>query len=413
MPAGPIAIWSSEDKIKATIQRSKKYLGPVLGQQVDALLEPGNLAIMAATLAIWGGSHFIGVGEVVDVILLLVGAAMIGPAVVDVAENLIKFGKCINATTEEELDIAARAFADAAVKGGITVLMAVLLRKSAKGLQASRAPGVARPSVMQIMKPKGPIGLPQVGADPQPGALWSRLPAVGDAAMKAGAGETTAFGEIFYSLKGSATQQQLALFHETVHRFFSPRIGILRTFRARLNIASYSKSAILQYLEEAMAETYAQLRVNGFRGLIDGITFPIGPNYVTISQLTTEGIAIGTILVGGHLFYVSVQETPPKWVTDLAQAQPKPAIQGDPIMVPGGRTVTVAPGSSLSDIARKEYGDWHLWPLIYDLNKDRIGPNPNRVSAGARLTVLPLSTYSAEEQAAARRRAPSWKDMPL
>ena len=95
MPHGPIIAWSKEDKVTETIQRSKKHFGPALQHQVDALLTPENLAILVGTLVIWAASHFVGVGEIVDVALLLIGAVMLGPAIVDVAENLLKFGKCI------------------------------------------------------------------------------------------------------------------------------------------------------------------------------------------------------------------------------------------------------------------------------------------------------------------------------
>jgi hypothetical protein len=37
---------------------------------VEALLKPETLAIIAGTLVVWAGSHFLGVGEIVDVILL-------------------------------------------------------------------------------------------------------------------------------------------------------------------------------------------------------------------------------------------------------------------------------------------------------------------------------------------------------
>ena len=71
--------------------------------------------------------------------------------------------------------------------------------------------------------------------------------------------------------------------------------------------------------------------------------------------------------------------------------------------------MVVKPGDTLSGIALSEYGRWQLWPLIYDLNKDKIGPNPNRIQPNLRLMVLPLETYSPEEKAAAEKRAPTWK----
>jgi hypothetical protein len=58
-----------------------------LARQVDVILSPENLGIMAATIAIWAGSHFFGVGEVVDVGLLLVGAFLIGWSIEDVARK--------------------------------------------------------------------------------------------------------------------------------------------------------------------------------------------------------------------------------------------------------------------------------------------------------------------------------------
>lgn len=83
----------------------------------------------------------------------------------------------------------------------------------------------------------------------------------------------------------------------------------------------------------------------------------------------------------------------------------------------GGYTVEVAASdpnrSSLSGIAKAQYGDFNLWPLIFDLNKHKIGSNPNRITPGMKLLLLPLQRYTAGELADARRRAPSWRNYPL
>lgn len=80
----------------------------------------------------------------------------------------------------------------------------------------------------------------------------------------------------------------------------------------------------------------------------------------------------------------------------------------------GGFTVEVAAGkpdrSTLSGIAKAQYGEFELWPLIYDLNRDKIGTNPNRLVPGMRLLLLPKERYTTAELAAARSRAPSWKN---
>ncbi len=415
MPIGPVLAWSKEDKVTETIQRSKKYFGPALQQQVDALLTPENLAILVGTLIIWAASHFVGIGEIVDVALLLVGAVMLGPAIVDVAENLLKFGKCIEARSEQDLETAAKAFADACIQGGITTVMALLLRRGAKGVQAKAVPGVARPSVLQVVKPKGRIGLPNVGPDPQAGKMWSKLPTVADPALPAGEGLTTWWGQIFYSVQGTLTEQQLVLLHEVVHKFFTPRLGLLRNFRVQLKAAGYTRSVILKYLEEAMAETYAQLRINGFKGALTGIRFPVANNYVSISELAAEGEAIGTIVIGVQRFFVNIVLGPPDWTAEIPPPSPdRPAsIRIPEVAVTGGYSVTVKHGASLSAIAKTEYGDFNLWPLIYDLNKAKIGPNPNRIKPGMNLLLLKLTAYSASDLADARKRAPSWKHAPL
>jgi len=72
------------------------------------LLTPGTLAIFSGTLAVWAGSNFFGVGEIVDVGLLLVGAFFVGWSITDVARDLVTFAdKAINARRDEDIDTAA------------------------------------------------------------------------------------------------------------------------------------------------------------------------------------------------------------------------------------------------------------------------------------------------------------------
>ena len=68
-------------------------------------------------------------------------------------------------------------------------------------------------------------------------------------------------------------------------------------------MAAYERSPLLRYLEEVLAETYAQLRVNGIRGMPAGIRFPIENGYVTLTAVLNEA-AIGTIAVGNVTYYV-------------------------------------------------------------------------------------------------------------
>jgi hypothetical protein len=102
------------------------------------------------------------------------------------------------------------------------------------------------------------------------------------------------------------SEQRITLLHELVHRYLSPRTGVLLRFRAELRMAGYVRSALLRYLEEALAEGYAQLRVHGLAQAVEALRFPLQGGYVVVSQIVAEGAAIGTIVVGNVTFQVSL-----------------------------------------------------------------------------------------------------------
>jgi len=56
---------------------------------------------------------------------------------------------------------------------------------------------------------------------------------------------------------------------------------------------------------------------------------------------------------------------------------------------------TVAPGDSLSTIAKKYYGDTYQYPKIYEFNKEVIGDDPNLIIDG---TVLKIPKLPDEEK---------------
>ena len=236
-----VATMSVTDRLKEVLTRSKKNFGPDVGAAIDSLLSPTNLAILAGTLALWAGSHFFGVGEIVDVLLLVVGAFTIGWSIGDVARDVYTFADCtINCRTDADLDKAAQAFSHAVVLAGVTVIMALLLRRSVKEIQVTRGATVA-----DAMRPRSP-GLPRVGPDPDSGRIWSKPGILSDPSLPAGEGSTSPFGEVRLSPYGSANEQALVRAHEMVHRFLTPRFGVLRTFRVQLRMSGYLRSAFLQ-----------------------------------------------------------------------------------------------------------------------------------------------------------------------
>ena len=67
-----VALMTSDERVAEAMRRSAPLLPAAARNQVLALLEPSSTAIMAGTLVVWAGSHFFGVAEIVDVILLVV-----------------------------------------------------------------------------------------------------------------------------------------------------------------------------------------------------------------------------------------------------------------------------------------------------------------------------------------------------
>ncbi len=312
---------SSSDKIIEMLTRSKKFFSPALGKQVDAFLSPENIAIVSATFLLWGISHLFGVGEVIDVALLIVGAAALGASAGDAITQLVDSSViCLDAKSEADLDRSAELFARAVTTLGVDIVMALLLRRSAKGLQASKGGGVANPSWLKVAKPVSP-GLPNVGKDPFAGSLWSRFPkprAVPSSQIGGMRGMATYFGEILYTVQATPELTAETISHEAVHQALTPRLGFLRTFRVQLRAAGYGRSVLLQYLEEALAQGYAEMLKNPLTGIFKGVAFPITHGYVTISALGGEVGAVGTIMLGAQRFSVMLDPTGPTWAKDLA-----------------------------------------------------------------------------------------------
>lgn len=258
---------------------------------MEAMLSPGSVALIAGTLAVWAGSHFFGVGEVVDIILLGVGVVALGFGVFEGAAELYDFATtALNASSDADLERSGRHFARAVVVLGISTVQAILLRGQGRAIAAR-----GRPQVYG-----------RVAVDPPPPA-GNQLSLSRPASIPGGVlGSTDAYGVIQVARNQSISEQRITLLHELVHRFFSPRTGPFRQFRAELNLAGYARSALLRYLEEALAEGYAQLRVHGLAEAVQALRFPMQHGYVVVSQLVAEGEAIGTIVLGNVVFQVSI-----------------------------------------------------------------------------------------------------------
>jgi hypothetical protein len=285
-----VALMSSNEKVAEVIRRSLPRLPAEARNQVLALVQPDSIAIVSATLLVWGGSHLFGIGEIVDIILLIAGFGLLGTSVVAGASELSSFVTVtVRARTDADLDRAAAHFARAVSILGVAVTSTLLMRKSASAAISRGAPKI-RP-------------MPNVGSAPGSTALKITRP---NTLPRGALGETDWWGNIAVIRNQSVADQRVTLYHEWVHRILSPRFGPLRELRAQMRASGYWRSSLLRYLEEAMAESYGQWRAYGLGAMFKGISFPIRGGYVTVSQLATEGVAIGNVLAAGVVFHVVV-----------------------------------------------------------------------------------------------------------
>jgi hypothetical protein len=165
------------------------------------------------------------------------------------------------------------------------------VRDGITAAKAGRAMTAEQKAAMGLV---GKAGTPNAEGPPLRGRFY-KANVTSDERLPAGWGVTDKYGNVRISPHGSAKDIALAQNHEAVHAFLSPKaLNGLREFRANAGMTAYEHSALCKYLEEALAESYAQVKVNGIRALPTGLRFPITNGYVKIGDLAGE-VAIGTV----------------------------------------------------------------------------------------------------------------------
>ncbi len=286
-----VATSSMEQRLEAVFKRTLPRLAPEASAQIGAMVNPTALALIAGVLVAWVVSHAIGIGEVIDIAIAALGLASIGFAVFTGLDHLYDFATgTYRAKTPRDLDLAADNLAKAIAILGIQTVLAVLFR-------GAKAPKV------------GKGGRVNVGAAPRGAGLRYKPKIVKDPAVKAGEGWTSFWGDIVVSSRGSAAEQTLVLLHERVHQFLMPKLYVLRNYRMSSRAASYIRSSLWRYIEEALAETIAQVGVNGFKHLFTGLKFPVGNGYMFLRQgggFDKAFTGYGAAIEGAGLLYNGV-----------------------------------------------------------------------------------------------------------
>jgi hypothetical protein len=299
-----VARLSYQDRLKRVIEKTIDKLPSGVGEQLRTLLDVRALAVATGIVIVWAGLHFVGIGEVADVILLVTAFATLGAVAWQAGKELVAFAVDVKtATTDADLDDAAAHLAKAVSMIGVQAVLMLLLHTAPKPFAPKMRPGWWN-----------------FGAAPRsPGGKWFYEPKVAivppPVLGRGAVGETSVWGDVKISSALSRADRQATLFHELVHQFLTPRLYVLRELRVQIAIQGYERSVILRYLEEAMAETYTQLRTRGFNmnALIEGITFPVQAGYdITLASVAKEatGVLLGPINVGGMVWNVWLA---PRW----------------------------------------------------------------------------------------------------
>jgi len=257
-----VTTWTFGQRLRKVLELSLPLLGADAADEIIQMLNPKALEIMAGVLVAWLVSHAFGLGEIIDAILTAVGAIALGLSIFSAIDHLYDFASwTYKASNLAELQIAAAHLAKAIAIIGIQAVLAVIFR------------GAKRPKTYKDSPPR---------LNPKPRAQgWFYKPKITvDPTLPAGEGFTTEWGDIEVSSLGSATDRALVLLHEKVHQFFVPKLDILRTYRAGTRVKSYVGSSLYRYIEEAFAETIAQVGVQGFRHFFEGVRFPLRSQYM-------------------------------------------------------------------------------------------------------------------------------------
>jgi hypothetical protein len=113
-------------------------------------------------------------------------------------------------------------------------------------------------------------------------------------------GETNWLGDIRINPNYPASSRARTLIHEQVHSLLTPR-GFGQGVRTWIAGNLYNKSNLLQYAEEAIAESVSQIATGG--SLWKGLQFPIRGGYVSSTRVIIEGMA-SMAGIGGLLYSV-------------------------------------------------------------------------------------------------------------
>lgn len=122
---------STADKFMGALRITEVYLPQHIKQQFRQLFSAQNVAITTGVIGLWAGSHYVGIGLVVDALLLGAAAFMTGMQLSEAASDLYSFfDKAAGARTVADLHAASEHMARFVATVGIDVFIGLITRRA-------------------------------------------------------------------------------------------------------------------------------------------------------------------------------------------------------------------------------------------------------------------------------------------
>ncbi|MBB4006406.1 hypothetical protein [Allorhizobium taibaishanense] len=302
--AASVSGLSVQAKLETVLRKAAALLPADIGNRLLSLISPASLALMAGVVVVWAGSHFFGVGEIADVILLAAGWIMVGGAAIQGGEKLVSFAVGTNAAkTTADLDKAAKDLADAITILGVDVVLGLLLKGKPKG--TFKSVHGTMPSYGQFARamPKaGPMRIYEAKL------VFSRQKFAGQGGTRPD--NVATIGRDFFPgakpFPEVVRSVRQTVYHERVHQRLTQAFSLLGRPGLYMKMGAYKRSYILRYIEEAAAEAYGLARTGGPKtGELSAIQFPLNGNYgITVAKMGQEakGVLLGPVTLGGAAY---------------------------------------------------------------------------------------------------------------
>ena len=295
-------------RLEIVIRKAAALLPGDMGHRLTELLSPMSLAVMAGVVAIWAGSHLVGVGEIADVVMLVAGWITIGSGAMAGIHKLIEFAvTTASAQSAVDLDRAAGDLAEAITTLGFNVVLGLLFKGRPRStFKEPFAPQVRFPSYREfarVMPRGGPTRMYEAKL------IITRDRYAGPGGTRPGDNVATV-GRKFIPEAKSASEARRdvrgAVYHERFHQRLTQALSLLGRPAVYLRMGAYKRSYVLRYIEEAAAEAVRLHKIGGARpGELTALEFPLNGAYgITIAAIGIEirGILLGPVIVSSAAF---------------------------------------------------------------------------------------------------------------